>query len=46
LSPLVLAATPVGGRINLGFTYRTACYPRAVGEQIAAEVVHRLESLP
>ena len=45
LSPLVVAATPVGGRINLGVTYRTACYPRAIAEQIAADIVHRLEAL-
>jgi hypothetical protein len=45
LSPLVVAATPVGGRINLGMTYRTACYARPVAEQIAADIVNRLESL-
>ncbi len=45
LSPLVVAATPVGNRLNLGFTFRTACYARAAAEQIAADVVHRLDSL-
>lgn len=45
LSPLVVAATPVGGRLNLGFTFRTACYSRGAAEQIAADVVNRLDSL-
>ena len=45
LSPLVVAATPVGGRWNLGFAFRTACYSRAAAEQIAAAVVNRLDSI-
>jgi len=45
LSPLVVAATPVGDRMNLGFTFRTACYSRATVEQIAADLVHRFDSL-
>jgi hypothetical protein len=45
LSPLVLAVTPVGERWNLGFAFRTSCYSRGVAEQIAADVVHRLDSL-
>jgi hypothetical protein len=46
LAPIVVAATPVGDCLNLGFTFRTACYPRGVAEQIAADVVHRLDSPP
>jgi hypothetical protein len=45
LAPLVVAATPVGNRMNLGFTFRTACYSRAAAEQIAADVVHRFDPL-
>jgi hypothetical protein len=45
LSPLVVAATPVGNRMNLGFTFRTACYSRGSIEQIAADVVHRFAPL-
>jgi hypothetical protein len=43
LSPLVVAATPSGGAMNLGFTFRIACYSRDAVEQIAADVVHRLD---
>jgi hypothetical protein len=45
LSPLVVAATPSRDAMNLGFTFRTAAYSRDAVEQIAADVVHRLDPL-
>lgn len=43
--PLILAPTILGGRLELGFTYRIACRTRGQAEAMLDGIVSRLESL-
>ena len=45
LAPLVVAATTLGGVLQLGFSFRAADISRDIIERVAAEFIHHIETL-
>ena len=45
LAPLVVAATTLGGALQLGFTFRAADISRDTVQRVAAEFIRYIENL-